>query len=160
MAGGSKLIVCDAFIIREGVKDFDGNGRKKHEWPRRSGAIGKNRSVRHSVQLSIGQRNAGVKLLEEISLPSLLVPRLAELLLYHWENGAAGFEPASLLLVLEYSLDVTRAVKDANDFDATRKRHVEHYVAPDGETSNVWRQALADVDRGQAGGTEPGTCCL
>lgn len=31
-----------------------------------------NRSVRHSVQFSIGERNAGAQLLEEISLPSLL----------------------------------------------------------------------------------------
>ena len=44
----------------------------KYEWPRSGGTIGKNRGVRHSVKLSIGERTTRVKLLEEISLPSLL----------------------------------------------------------------------------------------
>jgi hypothetical protein len=47
-------------------------GPQKHEWPRGGGTIEKNRSVRHSVKLSFGERHARVKLLEEISLPSLL----------------------------------------------------------------------------------------
>jgi hypothetical protein len=46
--------------------------RQEHEWPRAGGAIGKNRGVRHSVEFSIGERRARGKLLEEISLPSLL----------------------------------------------------------------------------------------
>ena len=44
----------------------------KQQWPRGGGTIQKNRSVRHSVRFSISERHARVKLLEEISLPSLL----------------------------------------------------------------------------------------
>ena len=47
-------------------------------------------------------------------------------------SGAPG-----LLLVLKYRLDVARAVKHANDFDPAGNWEVEHYVASDGETSDV-----------------------
>ena len=102
-AARSKLIVCDTFIIREGVKDLDGNGGK-HEWPRGGGTIEKNRSVRHSVHLSISEGHARVKLLEEISLPSLLKRNFSSTT---GRMNPAGFEPASAT-VTECRVPLTR----------------------------------------------------
>ena len=64
----------------------------KHEWPRGGGTIEKNRSVRHSVKLSIGEQHARVKLLEEISLPSLLKRNFSSTT---GRMDPTGFEPAS-----------------------------------------------------------------
>src|SRR5450755_4464256 len=66
--------------------------RQKHEWPRSGGTIEKNRSVRHSVKLSIGEPQTRVKLLEEISLPSPLKSNFSSTT---GRMDPAGFEPAS-----------------------------------------------------------------
>ena len=84
--------MIDSVIPRFRNRETRVTRHSKHEWPRGSGTIGNNRSGRHSVRFSMGERHARVKLLEEISLFSLLKRNFSSTT---GRMDPTGFEPAS-----------------------------------------------------------------